>query len=206
MHGLTRRLLQAWTIRRLRALQPRFARCVDLGCGFGDWTAQFAEIADEVHGCEVASAFVERARQRLPSAHIACCDLLEYEIPANTDLVYLGAVLMYVDDDDALAVLRRIRAAVAPGAYVVWRDFCAFNLGHRAVNRARDRFSVHRRPSELRELARRAGLEVLELRASPSIYAEVLGGRWLQWPLRAVLRLATLGWCRASHTLVMRAP
>jgi hypothetical protein len=32
----------------------------------------------------------------------------------------------------------------------------------------------------------------------------VLGGRWLQWPLRALWRLGTLPWHRASHTFVLR--
>ena len=86
----------------------------------------------------------------------------------------------------------------------MWRDFCAFNFGRRAVNRGTDRFSVHRAPADLRALALSAGLEVRELRSSTSIYGEVLGGRVWQWPARALLRAVTITWRRASHTLVMR--
>jgi SAM-dependent methyltransferase len=204
LHSWTRRLLQTWTLERMRRHRSHYVRCVDIGCGYGDWTEQFATIAEEVHGCEVAPAFVERARVRVPRAVITCCDLRSYQLPVRTDLAYLGAVLMYVSETDALDLLRRVRAALSDDGLVVWRDYCTFNLGRRTVNRATDRFSIHRTPAELCWLAELAGLRVEEVRSAPSIYGEVLGGRALSWPLRGVLRMLTITRLRASHTLVLR--
>ena len=206
----TRGLLQRWTLARIRADRPRYRRCADLGCGFGDWTRLFAQVADEVHACDLAPEFVDQARARVvghPMARIACADVRAYAIPRGVDLVYVGAVLMYLPDRDVLDVLSRIRAAAAPGALVIVREFCAFNLGQRQVESRDGGYTVYRRASELRATVERVGLRVLEQRCSPSMYGEVLASSApaLAWPLRAIGRMATLGWRRASHTLVTRA-
>lgn len=203
-HGATRRMLQTWTLERLRVMKPRYHRCVDIGCGFGDWTEPFATISDEVFGCEIAPGFVEQARQRVPGASIACSDLQSYAIPAESDLLYLGAVVMYVPDNDAVDVLRRIHDALVPGGVLAWREYCTFNLGRRTVNQSEERYSVHRTPREICTLGREAGLQLVEARSAPSIYGEVIGGRIAQWPLRGLMRVATLGWRRASHTFLFR--
>ena len=204
VHDWTRRALQRWTLARMRAFKPRYSRCLDVGCGYGDWTEQFATLADEVYGCELASGFVEQALRRVPSARITCADLRDYELPPRLDLVYIGAVLMYLPEPDALDLLRRIRAALVPDALVVCREYCTFNLGRRTVHHTADRFSIHRSPDELCWLAELAGLQVVEIRSAPSIYGEVLGGRAGRWPMRGLLRLVTLPWRRASHTFVLR--
>lgn len=204
MQSWTRRMLQVWTLQRMRAFKPRYARCVDIGCGYGDWTELFSTISDEVHGCELAPSFAARARARVPAADITCCDLRAYRVPARSDLVYLGAVLLYVPEREALDLLRRVRDAIADDGLVVWRDYCTFNLGRRTINQTAERFSIHRTPAELCWLAELAGLEVQELRSAPSIYGELLGGRFASWPMRGVMRAVTATWRRASHTLVLR--
>lgn len=204
----TRGMLQTWTLRRLRAARTRFRRAIDLGCGFGDWTEQFAAVSDEIHACDVSpdlAAATQRRLARHRAAHVTVADIREFDIPAGADLVYLGAVLMYLSDAAAQDVLHRVRAALAPGALVVVRDFCAFNLGARTVNRTAGSYDVNRRPAELLAMGERAGLRCVEVRSSPSIYGEVMGGTLWGFPLRALWRLATVHWLRCSHTFAFRA-
>lgn len=207
-HAWSRRQLQAWTLDQVRADRPRYRRCVDLGCGPGDWAALFAPLCDELFACEVSPDFVEQARARTrshPAREITCADLRDYELPPGADLVFAGGVLMYLPDDDVRAVLARIRTAAAPGAHVIVRDWCVCNLGRRGVTTATG-YSVHRRARELRAMAEAQGLRTLEVRSSPSIYAD----RWarrvpaLALPARAAWRLGTLHWRRASYTLRFR--
>jgi trans-aconitate methyltransferase len=203
----TRAMLQTWTLGRVRAAKPRYARCLDLGCGHGDWTEAFATLADEVFACDVAPSFVDQTRRRVPHASVACADLRSYRMPDRLDLVYVGAVLMHLTFDDALDVLLRVRNAANRDALVIVRDWCTFNLGRRTENPDPRYFSVHRPAHEVRRIAELAGLTCVELRSSPSIYGEVMARHAcvLQWPLRALWRLSTLHWLRASHTLVLRA-
>lgn len=201
----TRRMLQTWTLARIRAVRPRYRLAVDLGCGFGDWTELFARLADELHACDLSPAFVAAARARVPAANMTCADVRTYAVPRGFELAYVGAVLMYMPDRDALDVLHRLRAAAAPGAVVAVRDFCAYGLARTRVD-TREGYTAYRRAGELRALVERAGWRVTCVRASPSIYAEVMTARVraLAWPAHVLWRLATLHWARASHTLIAR--
>src|SRR5262245_32110762 len=71
-HAWTRTMLQTWTVQRLRANRERYGRVLDIGCGIGDWTEQFAAFSDEVYACDVAPAFVERTQARVPNAKVEC--------------------------------------------------------------------------------------------------------------------------------------
>lgn len=208
-HAWTRDLLKAWTRDRVLADRPRYRRCVDLGCGPGEWSALFAPVCDELHACDVSPDFVAQARARLawhPGADVRVADARGFELPEGVDLVYLGAMLLHLPDRDVRDLLRRVRMATQPGAHVLIRDWCAFNAGRRRVNTGTG-FSIHRRPGELLALAEAAGLRCIELRSSPSIYGEHMarGLPGLQWPLRGLWRLVSLPWTRASHTLRFRA-
>lgn len=202
----SRRMLQRWTLDRVARIAPRHRRFVDLGCGHGDWTELLASVADEVHACDVAPAFVEQTRARVPRAAVACADVRSYQLPPQLDLAYLGAVLMYLPDHDALDVLRRVRAHAREGAVVVVREWCTLNLGRRTERPDARYFSIHRRSTEVRDLAVAAGFTCVDVRSSPSIYGEAMAGhrRALVWPLRCAWRLATLHWQRASHTFVFQ--
>jgi SAM-dependent methyltransferase len=200
----TRKMVQTWTMQRLRKLKPRSARTLDMGCGYGDWTELLGEISDEVFAFDIAPGFVEQAQRRVPHAVVTCSDLQSYEVPKSLDLVYIGAVLLYATEADVVDVLRRVRGALRPDGLVVIRDWCTFNTGRRTTNSGGGHWSIHRSPDELCWLAEAARLRVVEVRSSPSIYGEVMGGRIGQWPMRALWRLVSLPVRRASHTLILR--
>ena len=200
----TRRMIQTWTMQRVRAIKPRSARTLDMGCGFGDWTELLAEVSDEIYAFDIAPSFVEQTQRRVPTANVTCSDLVSYEMPRDLDIVYIGAVLLYATESDVVDVLRRVREAARPDALVIIRDWCTFNAGRRTRNSGGGHWSIHRSPDELCYLAEAARLRVVEVRSSPSIYGEVMGGRFAQWPLRALWRLVSLPARRASHTLILR--
>jgi len=206
-HAWTHRLLQQWTLSRLD--RPRFRRAIDLGCGRGEWIELFAPRADEVFACDVAAPFVAETRRRLDAIHHTSCnveqsDLRGYRIPPGIDLAYLGGVLTYLRDEQAQDLLYRLRLATVDHAQVIVRDYCTFNLGRPSLETASG-FSIHRRPAQLIALAESVGLRCVEVRSSPSIYAEWMGNAITRWPLAAMWRLATAHWLRASHTYVFRA-
>jgi len=200
----TRRMLQTWTMRRLKALKPRSLRTLDVGCGFGDWTELLAQISDEIHAFDIAPSFVEQTQRRVPAAQVTRSDLQSYTMPGDLDLVYIGAVLLYANQSDVVDVLRRVRDAIRRDGIVVIRDWCTFNAGRRTTNSGNGHWSIHRTPDELCWLAEAARLRVVEVRSSPSIYGEVMGGAIGEWPLRALWWLVSLPSLRASHTLILR--
>lgn len=200
-------MLQDWTLCRVRAaVRSPCVRFADLGCGIGDWTELLSQVAVDTYACDVSPQFVAATRARVPHAQVTCADLCSYALPGDLDLVYVGAVLMYLSDADTRALLRRIRAAMRPDAMVIVRDYGPINLGRPAVNESPGFFSVHRSPRMMERFAADAFLSCVERRTSPSIYGEVLArGTVAQWPLRALWRLGTAHWRRSSYTLVLRA-
>jgi SAM-dependent methyltransferase len=202
--GWTRRCMQEWTIGRARRhLGRRARRAVDLGCGFGDWTVRFAELADEIIACDVSPGFVDEARRRLreaghPAATVALGDVRGFSAYDDADLVYLGAVLMYLDDAGCLSVLRGVRERIAADGVLLSRDWCAIRLGRARVNR-QPWFSAHRRPRRYVELAEQSGFRVVEWASSPAIYSEAVA-----WPAGWLWLAASLFWTRASVSFVMR--
>jgi SAM-dependent methyltransferase len=139
-HAWTRRMLQDWTLRRVRAAaRAPYLRFADLGCGIGDWTELLSQVAVDTYACDVSPTFVATTRARVPTAQVTCADLRTYQLPADLDLVYVGAVLMYLPDADVRSLLRRIRAAARRDAIVIVRDYGPINLGRASVN-ARDGF------------------------------------------------------------------
>lgn len=216
----TRGCLQDWTMRRAQqALGRRCGRAVDLGCGFGDWTVQLAAMADEIVACDIAPGFVEETRRRLreagcASATVACEDVRSFNAYSDADLVHVGAVLMYLDDAGCEEVLRTARERIASDGVLVGREWCAIRFGRAVVNRS-PWFSVHRRARRYVEMAEAAGFRAVEAVASPSIYGDVLAGRWLargrdavplwsRWLIGAPWYAASLFWTRGSVTFVLR--
>lgn len=208
-HARSRRALQRWTIDRLRADRRRYRIGVDLGCGNGEWTELFAPLCDELHACDVSPDFVAQTRARTSwhrDTSVEVSDIRSFPIPSGADFIYVGAAFMYLQDRDVSDVLHRIAAHAAPNAHVVIRDYCTYNLGLRTEYPSHGH-SIHRPASHLLELATNAGLRCDELRSSFSIDGELAanGIPGLQWPLRALLRFATIPWTRSSHTLRFHA-
>ena len=212
----TRRVLQDWTWRRVeRYGRLPFAKAVDLGCGYGDWTARLASRSREIVAVDLSPGFVEQTRQRLEAvghatARVICGDICELEDELRgADLVSVGAVLMYLEDEEALAVLARLRRDIVPSGLLYQRDLCATNGRRERRNVRPGFFSIYRRPGRYIEMAARSGFRLVEARRSTSIYAEQCTfetiGRGRERATRALAvapdllwRLATLHWRTAS--------
>lgn len=213
-----REQLQRWTLRLIRRRAPsRPLRAVDLGCGYGDFAARLAPMCADLTAVDFAPGFVEQARARLiatahPSARAEQGDLRTYDRFGHVDLVHLGAVCMYLEDDELARVYRRIRERLRPDGIVVQREYAVVSLGRQYLRDRGEYKSWQRRAQKYTALARHAGLELVEKRYGPTIYLEELARRapgWLgsalAWPARALGRLSLGFATHSSCTMVLRA-
>lgn len=79
----------------------RVGSLLEIGCGEGHQSAYFAQLAERVHGIDVSSKAIERARVRLPQAQFAAGDLHAQpwgDAQHQFDLVTACEVLYYVKD------------------------------------------------------------------------------------------------------------
>jgi len=87
----------------------------DLGCGPGNSTALLAERfpAAQVIGVDSSPEMLSEARARLPSCAFVQADIVHWQAPEGTELLFANAVLQWVPDHPA--VLRRLAQALSAG-------------------------------------------------------------------------------------------
>ena len=142
---------------------PRAGRVLDLGCGAGTWTKIFADRYDSVVGIEQSSSMVA-ARTLLapcPGATIVEGDVRE-DLPAGPfDLIFLGGLCMYLNDPDAVAILRSLKDRLASGASIVLRET---TVPQGKLTPRGDYQAVYRNVSLYQDLFREAGFPTSEFR------------------------------------------
>ena len=110
----------------LQALQPRQGeRALDVGCGFGQTTAELARRTGDALGVDVSQQFIEIARSEAPpGARYLVADAQVHTFAEPFDLVFSRFGVMFFEDP--AAAFRNLRAALRPGgrfAAAVWGPF-----------------------------------------------------------------------------------
>lgn len=133
------------------------------------------------------------------AAFVSSTEIHSYLLPRAFDLAVVSNVVRHLADEEVAVLLGNLARSALPGARIVVRELCAFNLGGRMPEPARGQ--IIRRARELRAIARTAGLVCRELRAVPSIVGEV-GGGWLG---RVAGTIGTIRHTRSAHVFVFGA-
>ena len=217
VHGWINRRMLAGTLRLVERARPgRLRRALDLGSGPGWFAAAIAPRCDAVVAVDFAAAFVAQARAQLaalghPRAHAVVADVRAWD-DFDADLVHLGAVGMYLEDDELAALYRRAAGGLPRDGVLVQREWVVTGLGRQGRARRGDYASWQRRARRYRQLAGAAGLVLAARRWGPSLCLEEeararLGdvvGAALAWPARALGAASLLGRTRSSVTMVYR--
>lgn len=101
-------------------------RVLDLGCGPGIWALKLAQQVDSWLGYDISPDFVDHATRQ------ACergFDHLRFQVgsmlhvnPGQTfNLIVMGGILGYVEDEQMLALLKQVRCHLEPGGRIYVR-------------------------------------------------------------------------------------
>jgi demethylmenaquinone methyltransferase/2-methoxy-6-polyprenyl-1,4-benzoquinol methylase len=93
-------------------------RVLELGCGTGLVTELLVDAGAEVVGVDAMEEMLVGARRRAPAATFVLGDALEAELGGGFDRVVLAFVLHNLDGRGRTRLLRRARAALAPGGRI----------------------------------------------------------------------------------------
>lgn len=119
------------------------ARVLDFGCGYGRTLAQLSAAGfRRLCGIDVSPAMVERARRRVPDAHLGVHRGLPTPHPDGAfDAVLLVAVLTCIPADaDQQALVRELGRLLRPGGMLYVCDFMI-----RSDERNLERYAQHAR-------------------------------------------------------------
>jgi 2-polyprenyl-3-methyl-5-hydroxy-6-metoxy-1,4-benzoquinol methylase len=109
-------------------LLPAEGRLLDIGCGFGLWTAYFAQMAParRILGIDRSARRIQVARDVARAlsldAEFLASDVRDAPLEGSFDGAYVLDVLHHIPHDDQCAVLERLRAKLRPGGVLVIKD------------------------------------------------------------------------------------
>jgi SAM-dependent methyltransferase len=132
---------------------------LDVGCGAGAWTVLFAQDFRRVVGIDVSPNMLAAARKNLgdvDNVELIEGDALEVPLEGPFDGAFVGGVLMYLNREDAVLLLKRLRGLVPAGPIILRES--TVRKGVEVKNL--DYHVVYRSPTEYTEIAAEAGLKV----------------------------------------------
>jgi SAM-dependent methyltransferase len=145
---------------------------LDLGSGVGVWTEYFAQRFSNVVAVEASptlfEALVDRCSRYL-NVTTHKCDVLSFEpsdqsgLTGGFGLVFLGGLLMYLNDHDVATLLRKLVPHLRPGAIVLCRES---TIRH-GVNMLQGDYQVTYRSVETyRRILVDAGFDIVSVKAN----------------------------------------
>jgi len=100
-------------------------KIIDLGCGTGLLTCEFAEAGHEVTGVDPAAAMLSVAKQKPAADKITWIEGTASAIgQSDADLLTMtgNVAQIFLDDSDWLSTLKAIYAALKPGGYLAFES------------------------------------------------------------------------------------
>lgn len=176
-------------------------KVLDVGCGAGAWSEIFSKRYKTVIGIEQSSLMLKAARER--TAHLPNVKILEgdgrHDLPEGPfDMIFLGGLCMYLNDDDVMALLKALKSRLTEGGSIILRE----STLHQGVSLSRGEYQVIYRSVNLyRQLIDGAGSFRVEVRRNYGytnlVTAEELVSlrrRWLPFLPKDSTTLGSLTW------------
>ena len=100
-------------------------RVLDVGCGAGAWSEIFSQRYKTVIGIEQSSLMLKAARERVAS--LPNVKILEgdgrHDLPEGSfDMIFLGGLCMYLNDDDLIELLHSLKNRLTEGGSIILRE------------------------------------------------------------------------------------
>ena len=100
--------------------------CVlDLGSGIGFWTEHFSQRFSRVVAVEASQSLYEELEQRCapyPNVKTIHGDVMAFRPEDQYDVVFLGGLLMYLNEEDVISLLRKLVPSLQPGGIILCRE------------------------------------------------------------------------------------
>ncbi|HJP14608.1 MAG TPA: class I SAM-dependent methyltransferase [Nitrospinota bacterium] len=112
-------------VRRLAGDVKRDGAVLDLGSGIGFWAEDFARRFSRVTAVEGSRTLFESLQKRcspFPNLSPIHGDVMTFEPDGRYDLVFLGGMLMYLNEGDVIALLRKLAPCIEPGGMILCRE------------------------------------------------------------------------------------
>ena len=140
----------------------RASNVLDLGSGVGHWAEYFAQKFDKIVAVETSTPLYKTLVQRC-SAYDNITpilgDVLSFEPEDRFSLIFLGGLLMYLNEGDVIALLHKLKSFLNPGGFILCRESTVRNG---TVTLEGDYQAVYRSVPTYHSLFKTCGLSVTQ--------------------------------------------
>jgi trans-aconitate methyltransferase len=202
-------------VRRLTRDVKRDGAVLDLGSGIGVWAEDFARrfsLVTAVEGSRTLFQSLQKRCTAVPNLRPIHGDVMTFEPAARYDLVFLGGLLMYLNEKDVLDLLRKLAPCIEPDGMILCRESTVRGT---VVALRGDYQVVYRSVSDYRRIFGQCGLSLRHVeRNEPYVLIEMgseLVEKWRKTvperfqALRAVGHLTYFG-LRLGNPWITRIP
>ncbi len=148
---------------------------LDLGSGIGCWTEYFAQRFAGVVAIEASTPLFEAMEQRcrqLANVKMIHGDVMGFQPEGKYEAIFLGGMLMYLNEDDVICLLRKLVPFLQPGGIVLCRETTVRNAD---VTRDGDYQAVYRSVKNYRRIFSECGLSVAKVQMNMPYVVMQLG-------------------------------
>lgn len=149
-------------VRHLRRIVEfdKTKRVLELGCGNGRWVVALAPLVARYQGVDFSPAMLQMAQAHVDKAKLTNVSLDEgaaqlYSPDTTFDIIYLGGISQYLEDEELVALLERLRDGLSADGVII--DRSTTHPAGRIVTKEESYFSIYRTRSGLAEVFAKAG-------------------------------------------------
>ena len=141
--------------------------CVlDLGSGIGFWTEYFALRFSRVVAVEASRPLYEASEERCAqylNVKMIHGDVILFRPEDQFDVVFLGGMLMYLNEEDVISLLRKLIPSLQPGCIVLCRET---TVRQGTTTRQGDYQAVYRSVADYERIFAKCQLSVLNVQSN----------------------------------------
>ncbi len=149
---------EARIVRRLLSHVEHNGTVLDLGSGVGYWAEEFARSFSQVVAIEGSNALYPALEQRCapyPNIQAIHGNVLSFEPDGQYSLVFLGGLLMYLDENDVIALLQKLIPCLGSDGIILCRES---TVRGKTVTRTGDYPVVYRSVPDYQRIFKQCGL------------------------------------------------
>ena len=116
---------ESMIVRRLLRGVEHNGTVLDLGSGVGYWAEEFARSFSQVVAVEGSSVFYPALEKRCTDCSNVRAihgNVLSFECDGQYSLVFLGGLLMYLDENEVIALLQKLIPSLGPDGIILCRE------------------------------------------------------------------------------------
>lgn len=188
---------------------------LDLGCGMGYWAQYFAQRFSQVDAVEGSHSLYQTLKEQCisqPNINAIHANAMTFEPENKYGLIFLGGLLMYLDQQDVITLLHKLIPFLDKGGMILCRES---TVRGQTLTCSGDYSAVYRPVTEYQSIFKQSGLSLRHVERNEAYVLMQMGCEWIKpWkkyvpkPLQALRLVGRINYwgLRLGNPWIQRVP